>query len=77
MQFQDWPAFKKLINKNKNTNEYQLVGYKDEVVQESFLEVFHNGVLSDLGQQDHVIHSALLYILTLPVVLSLNQTPER
>lgn len=47
-------------------------GYEDVVVHVSFLQVFHDGVLRDLRQQDHVVHPALLNILTLPVILSLK-----
>lgn len=42
-------------------------GYKDEIVHETLLEVLHDGVLGDLGQQHHVIHAALLDIVALPV----------
>lgn len=48
-----------------------MAGYKDVVVHVSLLEVFHDGVLCDLGQKHHVVHSALFDILTLPVVLRL------
>lgn len=54
----------------------QLVGYKDIVVHVSLLEVFHDGIFIDLGDQNHVVHSALLHILTLPVVLCLKHTAE-
>lgn len=47
-------------------------GYEDVVVHVSFLQVFHDGVLRDLRQQDHVVHPALFNILTLPVILSLK-----
>lgn len=52
-------------------------GYKDVVVHVSFLEVVHDGFLCDFGQQHHVVHSALLHILTLPVVFSLSNIEER
>ena len=55
----------------------ELAGYKYVVVHVSFLEVVHDGVLSDFGQQHHVIHAALLHILTLPVVVRLKHTRER
>lgn len=42
-------------------------GYEDVVIHEALSEVAHDGVLSDLGQQNHVIHTALLHIVTLPV----------
>lgn len=42
-------------------------GYKDVVVHEALAEVAHDGVLSDLGQQHHVIHTALFHIVALPV----------
>lgn len=43
-------------------------GYKDVVVHVSLLEVVHNGVLVDLGEEHHVVHSTLLDIVALPVV---------
>lgn len=52
-------------------------GYKDVVVHVSFLQVLHDGLLCDFGQQDHVVHAALLHILTLPVIFSLNDMEER
>lgn len=52
-------------------------GYKDVVVHVSFLQVFHDSVLCDLGQQDHVVHPALFNILTLPVILSLKSHSEQ
>lgn len=43
-------------------------GYKDVVVHVSLLQVVCDGVLIDLGQQHHVVHTAHLDILGLPVV---------
>lgn len=43
-------------------------GYKDVVIHVSLLEVVHNGVLIDLAEQHHVIHSAVFDIVALPVV---------
>lgn len=43
-------------------------GYKDVVVHVSLLQVLYNGGLCDLGEQHHVIHTAMLDIVTLPVV---------
>jgi len=51
--------------------------YKYEVVHVSLLQVVHDGVLGDLGQQHHVVHTALLHVLTLPVVLRLRRRRER
>lgn len=42
-------------------------GYKDVVVHEALAEVAHDGILSDLGQQHHVVHTALFHIVALPV----------
>lgn len=42
-------------------------GYKDVIVHKSLLEVLHDGFLGDLGEQDHVVHAALLDIVALPV----------
>lgn len=42
-------------------------GYEDVVIHEAFAQVAHDGVLGDLGQQHHVIHTTLLHIVTLPV----------
>ena len=52
-------------------------GYKDVVVHVSFFQVLHDGVLCDLGQQDHVVHPALFNILTLPVIFSLKSHSEQ
>lgn len=57
----------------RNSLTINPTGYKDEVIHESLLQVFHNGVFADLGQQHHVVHTALLDILTLPVVLTALQ----
>lgn len=57
-------------------HQTQLVGYKDVVVHVSLLQVVHDGVFGDLWQEDHVVHAALLDILTLPVVLCLNRRGE-
>lgn len=43
-------------------------GYKDVVIHVSLLEVVHDGVLVDLAEQHHVIHSAEFDIVALPVV---------
>lgn len=43
-------------------------GYKDVVIHVSLLEVVHNGVFIDLGEQHHIIHSAVFDIVALPVV---------
>lgn len=43
------------------------LGYEDVVVHKTLAEVAHNGVLGDLRQQHHVIHTTLLHIVTLPV----------
>ena len=43
-------------------------GYINPVIQEAFLEVFYNGGFLDLGQQDHVLHSALFLCVALPMV---------
>lgn len=43
-------------------------GYKDVVVHVSLLQVLYDGGLCDLGEQHHVIHTAMLDIVTLPVV---------
>lgn len=73
-------------NKNKKGTQWTLIahktrkwteGYKDVVVHVSFLQVLHDGLLCDFGQQDHVVHAALLHILTLPVIFSLNDIEER
>lgn len=43
-------------------------GYKNIIIHVSFLQVLHDGILSDFGEQDHVIHSTVLDIVALPVV---------
>ena len=43
-------------------------GYKDVVIHVSLLEVVHDGVLVDLAEQHHVIHSAVFDIVALPVI---------
>lgn len=43
-------------------------GYKDVVIHVSLLEVLHNGILIDLAEQHHVIHSTVFDIVALPVV---------
>lgn len=43
-------------------------GYKNVVVHVSLLQILHDGVLCDLGEQDHVVHTAVLDIVALPVV---------
>lgn len=43
-------------------------GYKDVVIHVSLLEVVHNGVLIDLAEQHHVVHSTMFDIVALPVV---------
>lgn len=43
------------------------LGYEDVVIHEALAEIAHNGILSNLGQQHHVVHSTLLHIVTLPV----------
>lgn len=43
-------------------------GYKDVVIHVSLLEVVHDGVLIDLAEQHHVIHSTVFDIVALPVV---------
>lgn len=43
-------------------------GYKDVVIHVSLLEIVHDGVLIDLAEQHHVIHSAVFDIVALPVV---------
>ena len=43
-------------------------GYKVVVIHVSLLEVVHDGVLIDLGEQHHVIHAAVFDIVALPVV---------
>lgn len=43
------------------------LGYKDVVVQEALAKVAHDGILSDLRQQHHVVHTTLLHVVTLPV----------
>lgn len=48
----------------------EVKGYKNVVVHVSLLEVLDDGVLGDLGEQHHVVHSALFDILTLPVILA-------
>jgi len=45
-------------------------GYKDVVVQVSLFEIFHDGILCDLGEKHHVINTTLLDILALPVILT-------
>lgn len=66
------------IKLHSNTFQDFTKGYKNVVIHISFLEVFYDGIFGDLGQQDHVIHSTLLHILTLPVIFSLKtQTPEK
>lgn len=42
-------------------------GYKDVIIHKTLLEVLHDGLLGDLGEQDHVVHAALLDIVALPV----------
>lgn len=49
---------------SKDTNK----GYKNIVIHVSLLEILHDGVLCDLGEQDHVVHTAVLDIVALPVV---------
>lgn len=49
---------------SKETNK----GYKNVVVHVSLLQILHNGVFCDLGEQDHVVHATVLDIVTLPVV---------
>ena len=56
---------------------FRLGGYKDVVVQVSFLQVLHDCIFVDLGEQHHVIHAALFDILTLPVVLASLQEETR
>lgn len=43
-------------------------GYKNVVIHVSLLQILHDGILCDLGEQDHVIHAAVLNIVALPVV---------
>lgn len=43
-------------------------GYKDIVIHVSLLQIVHNGVVIDLAEQHHVIHSAVFDIVALPVV---------
>lgn len=43
-------------------------GYKDIVVHVPLLQVLRDGVLANLGQQDHVVHATHLHILGLPMV---------
>lgn len=47
-------------------------GYKDEVIHVSFLQIFCDGIFADFGEEDHVIHSADLHILGLPVIFFLT-----
>lgn len=42
-------------------------GYEDVIIHEALFKIFHNSVLGDFGEKDHVIHSALLDIVALPV----------
>lgn len=42
-------------------------GYEDVIIHKALLEVLHDGLLGDLGEQDHVIHPTLLDIVALPV----------
>lgn len=53
-----------------------ILGYKYEVVEVSFLEVFHNGRLLYLHQQYHILHPTGLLATTLPVV-RLRESRER
>ena len=50
-------------------------GYKDVVIHVSLLEVVHDGVLIDLAEQHHVVHSAVLDIVALPVVQVVPPAP--
>lgn len=42
-------------------------GYEDVIIHKALLEILHDGLLGDLGQQHHIIHTALLDIVALPV----------
>lgn len=46
----------------------QVEGYKYGVLHEPLFEVFDDGSLRDLLEEDHVVHTARLNIVTLPVV---------
>ena len=47
-------------------------GYINAVFHEPLFQVLHNACLRDLLKQDHVVHTAGLNIVTLPVVLGLE-----
>ena len=49
------------------------LGYINEVVKETLLEVFDDGRLLDLDEQHHVLHTTGLLVPALPVV-SLGET---